>query len=646
MKKKTAVVIAVLGAGAIIGSCAMEYMNYRVFAKDDEFRIEGSTLTAYLGDDTFVSIPDYVTTIGKEAFFNNTTVKSVEFPDKLKTIEINAFGGCTSLQDVTLPESVTKVGAAAFAGCTSLTSFEIGSQVNSWGTAIFLECSSLSKVIVDEENLYLTYYNGALYNGDMSFLYQVLPGREGENYVMPDEVEEIDVSAFRDMQNLKNVMVSDNVSQIWCGNFANMGSVETIVLPASIDRIEEGAFSDNISLKQVLMPVEVNEIQDKAFSYCPNVKLLVKKDSTAESYAKKNNYPVIYEAEYPIDFVNSNESMEEKPGKTVKVVREKKLVVKNGEEVTESSVKDSEEDSKEESQVQESYEHPLDTQEDGVIGKTIIVGGKAIVLIGEDNQKVYGSKSENSTKENAKTEETKEETTEASKEEHSEQTVKETTTSTEKTEKEKETADKASSNKVSSTKNTNLNENQIIKEREYYKQKKLTNYEIGETIKEIQRLAFARSGLTSIEIPNHVETIGYGAFYACENLEEVTIPDSVTTVETKAFADTPWLKNWLNGGNEAGDGSDFLIVGDGILIAYRGTNSKVSIPDTVKQIGSEAFKGHAEIEEVIIPKGVKKINAEAFRNCTNLKSVVGCEGLKTIIHGAFYGTQVDEDNLQ
>ena len=67
MKKKTAVVIAVLGAGAIIGSCAMEYMNYRVFAKDDEFRIEGSTLTAYLGDDTFVSIPDYVTTIGKEA---------------------------------------------------------------------------------------------------------------------------------------------------------------------------------------------------------------------------------------------------------------------------------------------------------------------------------------------------------------------------------------------------------------------------------------------------------------------------------------------------------------------------------------------------------------------------------------------------
>ena len=231
MKKKTAIVIAVFIAGALIGSCGMRYMGRHVFAKEDgNFRINGSTLTAYLGNDTFVSIPDYVTTIGKGAFAKNTTLQSVELPQNLEAIEYNAFSGCTALDDVVLPEAVTKVGPGAFQGCTALSVVEIGSQVNSWGSGVFNDCTALSKLILDEENLYLTYYNGALYNGDMSFLYQVLAGRQGENYVMPEEVEEIDTYAFWNMQNVKNIMLSENVTKIPSFSMSNMGSVENVVL--------------------------------------------------------------------------------------------------------------------------------------------------------------------------------------------------------------------------------------------------------------------------------------------------------------------------------------------------------------------------------------------------------------------------------
>ena len=630
MKKKTAIVIAVFIAGALIGSCGMRYMGRHVFAKEDgNFRINGSTLTAYLGNDTFVSIPDYVTTIGKGAFAKNTTLQSVELPQNLEAIEYNAFSGCTALDDVVLPEAVTKVGPGAFQGCTALSVVEIGSQVNSWGSGVFNDCTALSKLILDEENLYLTYYNGALYNGDMSFLYQVLAGRQGENYVMPEEVEEIDTYAFWNMQNVKNIMLSENVTKIPSFSMSNMGSVENVVLSTNVTSLEEKAFANNNSLKQVAIYNQTTQIHEKAFSSCPNVKLLVEKNSEADNYGKAKKVAVIYEAEYPIDFIDSNVNLEEKPSKTVTVTKKQHATSKDDE-------KTEKEDSVEMSEDAESYEHPLDMQEEGVIGKTIIAGGNAIVLIGENNQKIYGKPAGQVTEGEA--EETSTEA-ESAKEEGSRE-IAESETS-EVVSEEENTEEEVAKDEQNKKETDNL----TIKERQYYKQKSLTKYEISETIKEIGRLSFARSGLTAIKIPDPVKTIGYGAFYACEDLKEVTISDKVTDIETKAFADTPWLKKWLSG-EESGDGSDFLVVGDGILLAYRGTGSKVEIPTHVKQIGSEAFKGHGELMEVTIPDSVTKINAEAFRDCKMLKTVKGCKGVKTIIRGAFYGTQVDEESLK
>lgn len=637
MKKNTAIAIAVLTAGALAGSCGLRYMSYHVHAKgDEEFRMDGSTLTAYLGNDTFVSIPDYVTTIGKGAFAKNTTLQSVELPDNLEAIEYNAFGGCTALDDVVLPESVTKVGPGAFQGCTALSVMEIGSQVSSWGSGVFNDCTALKKLILEEENLYLTYYNGALYNGDMTFLYQVLAGREGENYVMPEEVEGLDTYAFWNMQNLKNVMVSENVTEIPSFSMSNMGSVENVVLSSEVTTLDEKAFANNSSLKQAAIYEKTTEIHEKAFTNCPNVKLLVTKESEAESYGKEKKLTVIYEAEYPTDFVDSNVYLEEKPSKTVTVTKEQHITTENNEET---------EASDEVSEVIGSYEHPLDVQEEGVIGKTIIAGGNAVVLIGESNQKVYGKPAgEVETEESAEGETSEEIAEEKTSEEASKETAEEKTL--EETSKEETSEKVISKEEMTKEEASKEDESQIIKEREYYKQNSLTEYEISETIEEIGRLSFARSGLTSIEIPANVKTIGYGAFYACEALQEVTISEAVTTIETKAFADTPWLEKWLSGDDTSGDGSDFLVVGDGILLAYRGTESKIVIPDYVKQIGSEAFKGHEELTEVVIPDSVTRINAEAFRNCRNLKTVSGCKGVKTIIRGAFYGTQTDEESLQ
>lgn len=606
MNKKVITATAVLSAGILLLLTVV--IGFQTKAKgEDDFRINGTILTAYVGTDTFVSVPSTVTTIGEGAFAGNTTLQSIELPDSLREIGYNAFGDCTALISVTIPDSVTKVGPGAFKGCSALTLADLGAGISSWGSGVFNDCTSLSKVIVDEKNNYLLYYNGALYNGDMSMLYQVLAGRTGDSYAMPDEVKEIDTYAFWNQQNIKNVKVSPNVTEIPSYAMSSMGSVENVILPDSVSSIAEKAFANNTTLKQVMIPASVNSIQDNAFANSPNVKILTTKNSTADQFGQKQKIPVIYDAELPTDFNDSNADQEDKPQ-----LKHQTTTVTTTEEKTEQT---KEETSKEETSAAQSTqndENPLDTKEPGVVAKTRIINGKAVVLIGKSNQKVYGGTGSNSSIETSQTQETSEESS-------SEQETQPTSS--------KQTVD-----------------GDTIKQRAYYKQNNLTNYTISEKIKEIGRLSFAQSGLQSIEIPSNVTTIDYGAFYGCQDLKEVTIPDSVISIGTKAFADTPWLDNWLNGTSKGGE-DDFLIVGDHILLAYRGNSAKVEIPEGVKQIGSEAFKNHQELTQITIPDSVSNIGADAFRNCSKLTRVDGGAGLQTIVRGAFYGTQVSEDSL-
>lgn len=135
----------------------------------------------------------------------------------------------------------------------------------------------------------------------------------------------------------------------------------------------------------------------------------------------------------------------------------------------------------------------------------------------------------------------------------------------------------------------------------FYKESQLRDFAFPEGVTSVNKFAFARSGLNSITIPDGVTSIGYAAFYHCDSLSDVVIPDSVTTIEENAFSHTPWLENWMAGGKNAEDADtssdedmtevsetsgadDFLIVGDGILLAYRGSEEEPELPSEVKSV--------------------------------------------------------------
>lgn len=66
-------------------------------------------------------IPEGVTEIGNDAFYDCKSLVNVTLPNSVVEIGSEAFLGCTSLKSVSIPSSVTKIGSFAFSDCGNLT---------------------------------------------------------------------------------------------------------------------------------------------------------------------------------------------------------------------------------------------------------------------------------------------------------------------------------------------------------------------------------------------------------------------------------------------------------------------------------------------------------------------------------------------
>ncbi len=86
----------------------------------------------------------------RDATGRNGTTAPVTIPDSVTSIGRQAFSGCTNLTSVTIGNSVTNIKERAFLRCFSLTSVTIGNSVTSIEEGAFLRCSSLTNVIIPD----------------------------------------------------------------------------------------------------------------------------------------------------------------------------------------------------------------------------------------------------------------------------------------------------------------------------------------------------------------------------------------------------------------------------------------------------------------------------------------------------------------
>ncbi len=156
--------------------------------------------------------------------------------------------------------------------------------------------------------------------------------------------------------------------------------------------------------------------------------------------------------------------------------------------------------------------------------------------------------------------------------------------------------------------------------------------------------------LTSVTIPNSITSIESFAFKNCQSLNSINIPKSVVFIKPTAFSNSGIYNdesNWEDSVLYISDcliqakrgltGSYIVKEGTRLIIneAFAGSNlTDITIPNTVTDIGVGAFQ-YSALTSIIIPNGVTKIWAGAFHHCTFLKSVTLPNSITQIQRDAF-----------
>ena len=205
-----------------------------------------------------IDIPESVTTIGSAAFQNCRSLSSVNIPKDINSIDAYIFSGCSALSSITIPEGVTSINEHAFSNCNGLTSIKIPNSVESIGKNAFQGCDRVNSLTIGENVKTID-------ESAFRFCYNLT------SLIIPNSVTRIGSNAFWQCNKITSISLGNNLQIIGSNAFKYCSQINELIIPNSVTTLSANAFENCSALTSVYIGENVISIASGVFTGCSKI---------------------------------------------------------------------------------------------------------------------------------------------------------------------------------------------------------------------------------------------------------------------------------------------------------------------------------------------------------------------------------------
>lgn len=163
----------------------------------------------------------------------------------------------------------------------------------------------------------------------------------------------------------------------------------------------------------------------------------------------------------------------------------------------------------------------------------------------------------------------------------------------------------------------------------------ITSVALSDGIESVGNYSFCNcTKLQKVVLPDSVTRIGVMAYSRCRSITEIVFPRNLIEIQNYAFSDSgDWLHNLFLP-------EHLRSIGNGAFMQC-GRMNEITFPVSLETIGDDAFFNCTSIRKVTFSGSLKSIGEEAFYNCLNLSEIVFLGDAPAIADDSFYAVVAD-----